>query len=49
MANKSKHEPIHPGEILATEFLEPLELSQSALARAIGAPTRLRGSQKPSA
>ena len=40
MTNKSKHEPIHPGEILATEFLEPLELSQSALARAMGVPPR---------
>ena len=25
----------HPGEILAEEFLKPMELSQTALARAI--------------
>ena len=32
----------HPGEILAAEFLTPLDLSQSALARAIGvAPRRI--------
>lgn len=32
--------PIHPGEILLTEFLEPMHLSQYALAKAIGVPTR---------
>ena len=32
----------HPGEILALEFLQPMELSQTALARAIGvAPRRI--------
>jgi addiction module HigA family antidote len=30
----------HPGEILAEEFLEPMELSQTALARALGVPPR---------
>lgn len=30
----------HPGEILAEEFLEPLGLSQSALARALRVPPR---------
>jgi len=30
----------HPGEILAAEFLKPMTLSQSALARAIGVPAR---------
>ena len=30
----------HPGEILAAEFLEPMNLSQTALARAIGVPPR---------
>jgi addiction module HigA family antidote len=30
----------HPGEILAAEFLQPMSLSQSALARAIGASAR---------
>lgn len=28
--------PVHPGEILREEFMLPLELSSSALARAIG-------------
>ncbi|MBK8447384.1 MAG: HigA family addiction module antidote protein [Micropruina sp.] len=32
--------PIHPGEILAEEFLEPLEISQNRLAVAIGVPPR---------
>jgi len=31
---------IHPGEILLEEFLKPLNLSQNALARAIGVPPR---------
>ena len=30
----------HPGEILLKDFLEPMRLSQSALARAIGVPPR---------
>ncbi|AXV14757.1 addiction module antidote protein, HigA family [Neorhizobium sp. SOG26] len=30
----------HPGEILLEEFLEPLALSQNALARAIDVPPR---------
>lgn len=33
------HNP-HAGEILAEEFLQPLHLSQNALARAIGVPPR---------
>lgn len=31
---------IHPGEILLTEFLEPLKLSQNQLANDIGVPPR---------
>ena len=31
---------IHPGEILAEEFLVPFALSQNALARALGVPPR---------
>jgi addiction module HigA family antidote len=31
---------IHPGEILLAEFLEPLGISQNALARAAGVPPR---------
>lgn len=30
----------HPGEILLLEFLQPMELSQNALARAIEVPPR---------
>ena len=33
---KNKMEPVHPGEILAEEFLKPMELSQNALARGLG-------------
>ncbi len=33
-------EPFTPGEILRTEFLEPMCISQSRLARATGLPTR---------
>ncbi len=35
-----KMEPVHPGEILHEEFLVPMKLSQSALARGIGVPPR---------
>jgi addiction module HigA family antidote len=39
---KKKLPPVHPGEILLHEFIEPLGLSQNALARAIGvAPIRV--------
>ena len=31
---------IHPGEVLMEEFLNPLGISQNALARAIGVPPR---------
>ncbi|HSI39968.1 MAG TPA: HigA family addiction module antitoxin [Xanthobacteraceae bacterium] len=31
---------VHPGEILLEEFLKPMALSQTALARAIGVPPR---------
>ena len=35
-------EPIHPGEVLKQEFMEPMGLSPTALAKAIGvAPTRI--------
>jgi addiction module HigA family antidote len=32
--------PTHPGEILLTEFLEPLGISQYRVAKAIGVPPR---------
>jgi len=35
-----KLEPLHPGEVLLEEFLVPMELSQSALARGIAVPPR---------
>ena len=36
------HDPIHPGEILAEEFLIPLGISQYRLAKTISvAPTRI--------
>ena len=34
----TKYDPIHPGEILESEFLEPLGVTAAALARAIHAP-----------
>lgn len=34
----SRDAPIHPGEILHEEFMEPLQLSASALARALHVP-----------
>ncbi len=36
----SKLPPIHPGEILAQEFLMPMRISQSRLARDINVPPR---------
>lgn len=39
MAGK-RMDPIHPGEILLQEFLEPMGLSQNRLARDIGVPPR---------
>lgn len=38
MAAKNFISPIHPGEILKEEFLEPLGLSQRAFARIIHVP-----------
>ena len=41
MSQKDEYlKPIHPGEILLTEFLEPLEMSQTQLAKEIGVPPR---------
>lgn len=39
MANK-KLAPVHPGEILLLEFLEPLSISQYRLAKDINVPPR---------
>jgi addiction module HigA family antidote len=37
---KRDFDPIHPGEILLTEFLEPFEISQYRLAKDIGVSPR---------
>jgi addiction module HigA family antidote len=37
---KAKLPPIHPGEILLLEFLEPIGITQYALAKAISVPPR---------
>jgi len=38
--NENKLPPIHPGEVLQAEFLEPLGISQYRLAHQIGVPPR---------
>ena len=40
MSEETLLAPIHPGEILLEEFLEPLAISQYRLAKDIGVPTR---------
>jgi addiction module HigA family antidote len=35
---KQKMRPIHPGEVLLENYLKPLRMSQSALAKALGVP-----------
>jgi len=37
---RSKHAPVHPGEILAEEFLKPLELSEYRVAKGLCVPAR---------
>ena len=37
---KKRFHPIHPGEILLKEFLEPLEISQYRIAKDISVPPR---------
>jgi addiction module HigA family antidote len=39
MAIKKLH-PVHPGEILEKEFLDPMGLTQNRLALALGVPAR---------
>lgn len=39
MITDALHNP-HPGEILSEEFLRPMSLSQTSLARSIGVPPR---------
>jgi len=38
MRDETQLQPIHPGEVLAEEFLAPKGLSAAALARHIGVP-----------
>lgn len=38
--NSKKIPPVHPGEILQKEFLEPMKISQNRLAIAVGVPPR---------
>jgi addiction module HigA family antidote len=38
--SEKKIEPLHPGEVLRTEFLEPMGLSQNKLAIALRVPAR---------
>lgn len=38
VANGTKLHPVHPGEILRMDFLEPLDISVYALAKAIHVP-----------
>lgn len=40
MTKSTKLRPVHPGEVLQEEFLEPLGLSQSKVALAIGVHPR---------
>jgi len=40
MPTKRKLAPVHPGEILLEEFMRPLGLSQTRLARALGVSPR---------
>jgi addiction module antidote protein, HigA family len=37
---KRKFEPVHPGVVLAEDFLKDLEISQYRLAKGIGVPPR---------
>ncbi len=37
---RKKIDPVHPGEILLKEFLEPMELSQTKLAKSINVSPR---------
>ncbi len=38
--SKAKFSPIHPGEVLMKDFLEPMEISQYRLAKCINVPAR---------
>ena len=38
--NPKKIKPLHPGEVLAEEFLKPMGISQNRLALEVGVPPR---------
>ena len=40
MATSKKMDPVHPGEVLLEEFLNPLDISQNRLALDIGVDSR---------
>lgn len=40
MSSDSTMAPVHPGEVLLLEYLEPLNITQHRLALAIGVPPR---------
>lgn len=40
MTNETTMPPVHPGEILGAEYLEPLGVTQHRLAVALGVPPR---------
>jgi len=40
MSTNSTMPPIHPGEVLMLEYMQPLEVTQHGLATAIGVPPR---------
>lgn len=39
MGFKNGMRPVHPGEVLREDYLKPLEMSVSALAKQLGIPT----------
>ena len=48
MADEEKFlKPVHPGEVLFHDFMQPLDISQNALAKAIGVPPRRINQIKP--
>jgi addiction module HigA family antidote len=40
MTTRKRLAPVHPGEVLAQEFLAPLELTQYRLAKSLAVPAR---------
>jgi addiction module HigA family antidote len=40
MARRRRLAPVHPGEVLQEEFIEPLEITQYMVAKATGVPPR---------